>query len=62
MREKALKWFRELTLSEREFFIEKWKQQTTHFAKSWSNNMISASSSMIERIYREIIQEENFKN
>jgi hypothetical protein len=44
MREKALKWWRELDHKTKEYFAEKYKPE-------WTFAMVEASSSIIEKIY-----------
>ena len=59
-REQALDWFRSLETNTKFSKICQWKNMTEHFAKTWTVSMIESSSSIIERIYRELEMEENF--
>jgi len=60
MRESALKWWRSIEASEQLDVVNSWKLITEDFRKNWSFMEISSSSSTIEKVWREFINNENF--
>ena len=46
---RCLKWWKSLTAEQKEEKINQWKADTIY--AEWSNNLIQASSSMIERVW-----------
>lgn len=60
MREEALKWWRLFPIHEQVNISLAWKKITKDSRKVWSFQMISNSSSTIEKIWRELHNGENF--
>ncbi len=58
----ALNWWRSMSYNRQEAMINLWKLTTTSSKNKYSNLLIRWSDIMIERIYREYILRENFKN
>lgn len=47
-RTEALNKWNSLSISQQKTIVDKWKLKTTHFAKKWTFEMISASTSVIQ--------------
>lgn len=62
IRTDALNWWRSMSFQRQEDIINLWKLITTSQKNKFSNLLIRWSDTMIERIYREYIMRENFKN
>ena len=62
IRTDALNWWRSMSFQRQEAIINLWKLITTSQKKEFSNLLIRLNDSIIERIYREYITRENFKN
>ena len=62
IRTDALNWWRSMSFQRQESIINLWKLITTSSKNEYSNLLIRWSDMMIERIYREYILRENFKN
>lgn len=62
IRIEALNWWRSISFHKQEVIINNWKLITTSSKKEYSNTLIRWSDILIERIYREYIMKENFKN
>jgi hypothetical protein len=62
IRTDALNWWRSMSFQRQEAMINLWKLITTSSKNEYSNLLIRWSDMMIERIYREYILRENFKN
>lgn len=62
MRTDALNWWRSMSFEHQENIINLWKIITTSQQNEFPNKMIRLSDSLIERIYREYVMRENFKN
>ena len=60
LRKDALSWWRSMGVGQAQSELEKWRLITNDSRKSWNMYMISNSDSAIERIYRELVLEENF--
>ena len=62
IRTDALNWWRNMSFQKQEDIINLWKLITTSSKNQYSNTLIRWSDILIERIYREYIMRENFKN
>lgn len=62
IRTEALNWWKSMSFQRQEAIINLWKLITTSQQYEFPNKMIRLSDSLIERIYREYILRENFKN
>ena len=62
IRTDALNWWRSMSFHKQEVIINNWKLITTSSKKEYSNKLIRCSDIIIERIYRECVMKENFKN
>lgn len=62
IRTDALNWWKSMSFQRQESIINLWKLITTSQQYEFPNKMIRWSDMMIERIYREYILRENFKN
>lgn len=62
IRTDALNWWRSMSFQRQEDIIDLWKLITTSPKKDYSNWLIKCSDMLIERIYREYVIRENFKN
>ena len=62
IRTESLNWWRSMSFQRQESIINFWKLITTSSKNEYSNLLIRWSDMMIERIYREYILRENFKN
>jgi hypothetical protein len=62
IRTDALNWWKNMSYERQEATINLWKLITTSSKNEYSNTLIRWSDMMIERIYRECVMRENFKN
>ena len=62
IRTESLNWWRSMSFQRQESIINFWKLITTSSKNEYSNLLIRWSDMMIERIYREYVMKENFKN
>jgi len=62
MKTDALNWWRSMSFQRQEATINLWKLITTSSKNEYSNLLIRWSDILIERIYREYVMRENFKN
>ena len=60
MRKGAINWWRSLEGDDRMSIVTIWKEITLDFRRHWPFYIINVSDSTIEKIYREVILEENF--
>ena len=62
IRTDALSWWKNMSFEKQEAIINLWKLITTSSKNEYSNLLIRMSDNTIERIYREYVMRENFKN
>jgi len=60
MRKEAIKWWKGLEGDDKMSVVSIWREITIDFRRDWPFYMINVSDSAIEKIYREVILEENF--